>query len=75
MKKALALSRHNLHLAPVQPAAGRRQRSMPAQGLGCQTPQWEQSRQVEARRFPTRFGYSGTLAGAAGRAAFMKYAG
>ncbi len=35
----------------------------------------EQSRQVEARRFSTRFGSSGTLAGAAGRTAFMKCAG
>ena len=86
----------------------RRQRSMPAQGLGCQmllreltvlsnknhnpkcfgsggTPgprlgipkrfHREQLRQVEGRRFSTRFGSGVTPAGAAGRTAFMKYAG
>ena len=52
------------------------QRGMPAQGLGCLIKfHREQSRQVKVRRFSTRIGSGDTLAGAAGRTAFMKYAG
>ena len=52
-----------------------RQCGMPAQGLGCQMLRRELAALGNKNHNPTRFGFGGTPAGAAGRTAFMKYAG
>ena len=46
-----------------------------AQGLGCQMLRRELTALGNQNHNPTRFGSGGTPDGAAGRTAFMKYAG
>ena len=53
----------------------RRQRRMPAQGLGCQMLRRELTALGNENHNPARFGFGGTQAGEAGRTAFMEYPG